>query len=133
MKMRKAFLTRGGAYWVKKRADFYSSENGDDGDDAEVEEDEGGGEEVAAELVLHGGHVEDDPACVADRHEGGKVEKAVQHFNAIVFVEDDHNEGHQANKQNNHQGIDYCLPDGVPRVVCFLFVYHVYPSIYPIP
>lgn len=132
MKMRKAFLMRGGAYWVKKRADFYSSKNGDDGDDAEVEEDEGGGEEVAAELVLHGRHVEDDPACVADGHEGGEVEKAVEHFDAIVFVEDDHDEGHQTNKQNNHQRIDYGLPDRVPRIVCFLFIHHVNPIVYPI-
>lgn len=83
-------------------------------------------------MVLHRGHVENHPARVADRHEGRKVKEAVEHFDAVVFVENDHYEGHQTDKDNDYKGIDHGLPDRVPCAVCLLLIDHINSNLYEI-
>ena len=102
------------------------AKDADHGNDRQVEKDDDGGDEVPADVVLRHGHVEDEPACVADRHESGKVQEEIEDHRAVILVQDDHDEGDESHKQHNHKGVNDCLPDRVPRIVRLLLVYHVH-------
>ena len=77
---------REGANQKEKGLVDYTSENRDNCNNTQIEEYEDRGKQIAAELVLHGRHVEYHPTGIPDSHEGGEIEESVKHLDAMVFV-----------------------------------------------
>lgn len=114
---------------MKRDPRTYGSENTNDRNHSQIEEDDDGGNDIPRNLVLEQSHIEDKPSSISNSAECGKEQEPIKNLHKVVFVKKYHAECHKTNNNYNRERIYNSLPNSVPRIVRFLLIYHVYPSL----